>query len=135
MLGGRISWIACLKTVLVAAFVLRALVPPGYMLETASAAGGVKIVLCSAHGTIEARYDPKTGEITYDEAPAKKAPAGDQPCAFAAIAKLAPPSSLAALQLPATARVSAPQIAREVIPGRGLVAPPPPATGPPASIA
>jgi hypothetical protein len=134
MLPGRTFLIAYLKVALIAAFVMRALIPPGYMIETA-AAEGVKIVLCSAHGAIEARLDPKTGEITYDEAPAKKAPAGDQPCAFAAIAKLAPPSSLASLPLPPTRTTHAPHSTHELTPGRGLVAPPPPATGPPTSVA
>lgn len=135
MWSGRISLIACLKAVLVAAFVVRALIPPGYMLEAASAAEGVKIVLCSAHGAIEARFDPKTGEITYDETPTKKVPAGDQPCAFAAFAKLAAPASVPSLPLPASSEASSQELTHELTPGRGLVAPPPPATGPPTSIA
>lgn len=122
-------WLLALRTFVLVALIARALIPPGFMLEAATESRSVKVVLCAAHGAVEAYVDRVTGEIT-TEAPAKKAPAGDPPCAFAALAKLAPPSAVAVVFAVAPAPFVR-QPSAILDPGRGLSAPPPPSTGPP----
>jgi hypothetical protein len=116
------------------AFVARALVPPGFMFEAQAGTSLVKVVLCSAHGSIEAYVDPTTGEITYAKKPPKPSDKDDPPCAFATIAKLAPPLNVATAPAPSETQSQAGVSQRDLIPGRGLSAPPPPATGPPSRI-
>jgi hypothetical protein len=131
MFGSFAPYGRLLRAFVLTAFVARALIPPGFMFEAEAGSALVKVVLCSAHGSIEAFIDPTTGEISYAKKPPKPSDKDDPPCAFAAIAKVAPPSSVAAAPAPSegTARSSAARF--DMRPGRGLSAPPPPATGPP----
>ncbi len=111
------------------ALVMRVMIPSGFMMGEASS-GSFAIVICSPDGkqTVSADWaDPKGSE---------KAPSDtqehDAPCVFAghgladapALTLLAAP--LGPAPVPA---LSNPQT--DVAPGRGLAAPPPPATGPP----
>jgi hypothetical protein len=115
------------------ALLVRLLVPAGWMPE--ARANGVTLGWCSGSG------DPLPAEAqamiaramgtAQDQAAPKHKPAPDQPCAFAAAAQavavvdpiptLAPPCLVA--EAPAQPLVP--------VPGQGLVAPPPFATGPP----
>ena len=115
------------------ALLVRLLVPAGWM-PTAHA-NGITLGWCSGSGDrlpAEAQaMMAKAMGTAHDQAAPKHKPSPDQPCAFAAAAQamavvdpiptLAPPCLLA--EAPAAVLVS--------VPGQGLVAPPPFATGPP----
>lgn len=116
------------------AFLARALVPPGFMFEAQAGTALVKVVLCSAHGSVEAYVDPATGEISYTKKPPKPSDKDDPPCAFATIAKVAPPSNVAPAPAPRESTSHSRHADNSLAPGRGLSAPPPPATGPPVHI-
>lgn len=102
-------------------------VPPGFMTAARTDGLGFSIVICTGHGPLQ------LGQLGDPKAPPGKSKASTS-CPFAA--NLTPP-------LPAIFAVK-PQIApfgpmitgvaSDQIPGRGLAAPPPPATGPPALI-
>ena len=106
---------------------LRALVPSGYMLAP-TAPGVLSVAICTSHGAAAAPIDlnGKSGERDGRKA-------HDAPCAFAAAAHLAEPSS---------ATLPAPFLRVDFVGGReaastpaaASAAPPPPATGPPALI-
>lgn len=119
------------------AFLMRALVPDGYMLAAADTPDGRFVVmqLCGSHAEPVSALNLDTGElVNLADIPLKK-PAGERadhpPCAFAvAPAMSAPPSTIDTVVFFMGQQIdlSAPQY---VQPGRGLPAPPPPATGPP----
>lgn len=110
------------------ALLFRIAVPAGWMPE--ASARGVSLGWCS--GT--SHEVPAEARALLEKAlgkpkPAKPAP--DQPCAFAAAAQpLAAADPAPAIAAPATIAEAAPQ-ALLPLPGRGLAAPPPLATGPP----
>lgn len=142
--GGRTSFKAVFAAIALFAIALRALVPAGYMIAPRAEDGAVVMALCSEHGTTQVRIDLRTGEvITAESGDAAQGPAqGDDPaakkwsapCVFAAAAALAPP----AFGPGVPARVNAPAIeasaVAHVAPGRGLAAPPPFSTAPPAQL-
>ena len=124
----RGAWV--LRALVVAVFVLRAAVPAGYMF--ASTADGASLVLCSAQGAISVTVDPATGHVSIaKKAPGQQPDRDDAPCAFAGVSKVA--------QLVVSVQPALPVEHVEVqtagnllvVPGQGLSAPPPPATGPP----
>ena len=98
---------------LLVAFVLRALIPAGFMPEFSDPDGrAIKIVICTAHGTKLVTADEDAAADT--NTIAKHA---SDPCAFAPITVLAAPESLVASislserQVPGTARN-----ARQILP-------------------
>ena len=103
------------------ALAVRVLVPPGYMTPERPTAG-FSLVICTDHGLIT--LDDK------QSSPGKSKT--DSPCAFAGgMAPLQPVSAVLTRSQTwavAPARVAA---QRDLAPGRGLAAPPPPAIGPP----
>lgn len=128
----RGAWV--LRALIVVAFALRAVVPAGYML--ASAGKGATVVLCSAQGSINVQIDPVTGHVTViKKAPGQAPDRDDPPCAFAALAKVAIDAPVLSLALPVEHATPFVTPAQYLAPGLGLSAPPPPATGPPTSIA
>lgn len=108
----------------VLAISLRALVPAGYM--PSGGAQGPMLVICTSEGAkVVSGHDPG---VPQDGSQA----AHGEHCVFAGGAVVAPPVVLAtAVAAFAPAESLAPAIPRDVVPGRGLAAPPPPATGPP----
>lgn len=119
--------------------IARGVLPFGYMVNVGLKPGEIAIVLCATHGRDAAALDLKTGAVRPLDAPAPAAPGkpgADPPCLFAAAALAAPPENAPSIAAPvgrfaaaADARVAAVAI------GQGLAAPPPPATGPPVSLA
>lgn len=114
---------------------LRVLVPSGWM-PVATPNGGFAVTLCIDGGAVSAWIDAdgRLHRTAKADGPAKDMPGKDAPCAFAA-AGLPP---LPALAVELAARVAllvvAPSRPDSVVAvGRGLAAPPPPATGPPAT--
>jgi hypothetical protein len=121
----RFAWLMLLVGVLLA----RGVTPEGWM-PVAGAAGGIEIALCNGHGPDDALVLTPDGKL-HHKAPAN-GQSGDHPCAFAGVGTAdAPP--VPAIVAPAS-HSHAPQVLADTatIPGRGLAAPPPPATGPPA---
>lgn len=110
------------------ALLIRLLVPAGWM---PAAEGGYAITLCTSQGLTTAWVDEQ-GRIHKGE-PGK---AGvDHPCLFAGFAAaLDAPLLAGALVAPLPAAILPPIAHVTVAIGRGLAAPPPPATGPPASL-
>ncbi|WP_238475461.1 DUF2946 family protein [Sphingomonas cavernae] len=112
------------------ALLLRILVPAGWMPST-SADGAMRITLCTGQGMVEA-WVGKDGTLQ-DKAPQKSEPKTDQPCSFAGLGIALDAAPAIALDAPiffvAAAAIALPAA---VAIGRGLAAPPPPATGPPA---
>ena len=116
------------------ALMLRILIPAGWM--PIADAHGLRIVLCGGTGPVEAQVD-HAAEGHHPAAHHKKSDDRtshtDQPCAFAGMALPWTGTDLAALPLPfALAALASPLAAELVAIGRGLAAPPPPPTGPPA---
>jgi hypothetical protein len=121
-----------------AALLLRALVPAGWM--PAQAGGGPAITLCApgspdgdprALAAANAVFQAALGD--HGQSPDDSHDGlGAKPCTFAGLTPLAPPSVPDALAHPPAADAAAtfPPSLRAAV-GRGLPAPPPPATGPP----
>jgi hypothetical protein len=110
---------------LAAALFLRLLVPAGYMVG--SAAGGLALVPCPAVASapVMARHGHHDGSAPHAEAP----------CPFAALAAPAlPPADPLALAPPQATYALAPAWLPAETLAPGAAAPPPPATGPPASV-
>jgi hypothetical protein len=105
------------------ALALKIVAPPGYMTAD-TGAHPFALVICTGHGPIT--IDPT------DTAPAHKS-APDAPCAFAANGVGAAPPDEIALGAAGFAvyRPLVSAAARDLAPGRGLAAPPPPSQGPP----
>jgi len=114
-----------LAVLALAAVALRVLIPSGFMV--AQTRGGFPLVICTGHGPLDlsGQTDPLHG----------KKSANDAPCAFAGHAATTPPSSFEMIAAVGLVYV-APAIDRrgDLVPGRGLAAPPPPSQGPPRSV-
>jgi hypothetical protein len=116
------------------AMIVRAILPAGYMLAPARQGELLAITLCSGHGPVEALIDLNTGALVEHQKKApEKSAASDAPCVFAAVPALAAPEAPFTLAVRFIAISAAPSRLAEVAPGRGLAAPPPWATGPPAT--
>lgn len=127
---------ALLLALVGAALMARALVPAGWM--PVGTAHGLTIELCSGRtpggdaqqlGAAQALLDAALAGTADHKG---KSDASEQPCAFAGLAHAAPPP--AATPAPPAPLADAPEVppfALVAAIGRGLTAPPPPATGPP----
>ncbi len=128
----RFAWLVLVVGVLAT----RGLTPDGWM-PVAKASGGIEFVLCDGMGPAEpapaaSMPMPMAHGKMHHEAPAK-GQAADHPCAFAGIGLADATPPLPAIVAPLRPTRAAPLVDRAVsAPGRGLAAPPPPATGPPA---
>jgi hypothetical protein len=115
---------------------VRAVVPAGYMLAEADAGNGrfLTVQMCEGHAATVIDLD--TGkQIDTSEVPGKAdGKGGHAPCVFAA----APSVAIAAVAAEPVAFVTTQDIdfavIRDLRPGRGIAAPPPPSTGPPTLI-
>jgi len=118
---------AIAATLVVAALLLRALVPAGYMLAPGQDGRTITVALCSGSQVQSIKL-----ALPGDPHQPQKSQAGkDSPCAFAGTATLADLSTAPQAELAPFA--SAPQVLApiKVRIGQGLAAPPPPQTGPP----
>ncbi|HUO12451.1 MAG TPA: DUF2946 family protein [Caulobacteraceae bacterium] len=109
------------------ALVFAILVPPGFMPTSEASGPGFAIVICTGHGPLQ--LDPSSDH----KAPPGKSKAGTA-CPFAA--NVTPPvlPDIAFGARPAAFGVVTLAAVSHQAPGRGLAAPPPPATGPPSLI-
>lgn len=118
---------ACALGLMALALMLRMLVPVGWMPAT----DGRSITLCTGMGAVQA-WIAADGTV-HEKAPQ---PAGkaEQPCVFAGLgAAIVLPDLAGPIAPVATPLAFAPPITAVVAIGRGLAAPPPPPTGPPAT--
>ncbi len=116
--GTERRWLYALAAL---ALLVQVLVPQGFMASAGHGAPG--LVICTGHGPLTLGQHDHSG----------KAPkSASNPCAFAVHGGAAPPPSLARLERlrfdPAPATLAR---AFDLVPGRGLAAPPPPSQGPP----
>lgn len=130
-MGARLAAIALL------AMLVRAVVPAGYMLAQADTGGGryLTVTMCRDHGGQDQVIDLDTGkQVDPSKLPGKgKSESKQAPCVFAASAHVAPPVAPAqSVEFVALYDVEF-GVVREVRPGRGIAAPPPPSTGPPSA--
>ncbi len=94
-IDGR-TWRANIVRVVLAAFLLRALIPAGFMPDFGAASRGVfQVVICSANGLEHLTLDVN-GKPVHEQ----KSSHQHQPCAFSGLAAVALPD-LAAAQAPA----------------------------------
>lgn len=108
----------------VLAVVVQIVVPPGFMV--ARLGGAPAIVVCTGHGPLMAMPDGGSKP--------NKSPATDQGhmCVFAGHGAMGPPPAvLAPIQAWVDYVVPPAALIRDLRPGRGLAAPPPPSRGPP----
>ena len=131
-MGRRLGAIALL------ALLVRAVVPAGYMLAAAETSGGryLTVQMCSGHAAQVIDLD--TGKQVDPSKLAKtEKPRNDQqqaPCVFGGAPALGEPVSVAEpVEFLAERDVDF-GVTRDVRPGRGIPAPPPPSTGPPSLI-
>jgi hypothetical protein len=130
-MGARLGAIALL------AMLVRALVPAGYMLAHADTGNGryLTVTMCLDHGGAQQVIDLDTGRaVDPSKLPKSNSEGKQAPCVFAASAHVAPPVVFAQpVEFVAHYNVEF-GFVRDVRPGQGIAAPPPPATGPPSSV-
>lgn len=121
----RFGWLL----LIVAALLARSVAPEGWM-PVVNAAGGIEITICNGTGPDDAMVLAPDGKL-HHKAPGQSQP-GDHACAFSGLSIADAPPTLVALGAPIVAPDDAPALDPiDAAPGRGLAAPPPPATGPP----
>ncbi|MDX2274332.1 MAG: hypothetical protein NW206_02690 [Hyphomonadaceae bacterium] len=128
---GRTGFSQVLAALAFIAIAVRALVPAGYMVGPVEDGRILPIVLCSGH---EAFLDLSSGQLVEDGAPVEDDGQSNQtnaPCVFAVSAHFATPDAKVEVSLSQVYADEAPVIRPVGVPGRGLAAPPPWATGPP----
>ena len=118
------------------AMLVRAVVPAGYMLAEADTGQGRVLVLQMCNGHATGAIDLDTGkQVDPSKLTGKgKTDGKGAPCVFASAASIAMPAAIAEPVEFITTQDASFAVDLSVRPGRGIAAPPPPSTGPPATI-
>ena len=120
---------AAFLTLAFLALVMKVAVPSGFMIAAPGSGAGFPLVICTGHGEIlKTLPDGKGGRSKGGESKSKS----DAPCAFAGHA--APPTPAVGPEIAVATFAHAIQLITirfDLVPGRGLAAPPPPSQGPP----
>ncbi len=120
----RAAWRGAFLTLAFLALVMKVAAPPGFMVAATGAPGAFPLVICTGHGPLTPLgQDSKGGESKSRS---------DAPCAFAGHG--APPTPAAGLPIARPAFAQAADVSPlplDLVPGRGLAAPPPPSHAPP----
>ena len=95
-----------LTVLLLAVFMLRALIPTGWMPQTSTSGDGLTLVICTVAGLQEITLGPDGHPQPSDDT--SQANAGHDPCPFASVAKFTPPALMAILVPPANVAGVAP---------------------------
>jgi hypothetical protein len=133
-MGARLGAIALL------AMLVRAVVPAGYMLAQADTGQGRFLTVQMCEGHAAKVIDLDTGkQVDSSKLPGKAPDKSDDqskhpPCVFASAASAAVPVVIAEPIEFIAAPIIQFGVDHNVRPGRGIAAPPPPATGPPSTI-
>jgi hypothetical protein len=93
------SWAHALSVVLIGAFLLRALIPAGWMPQASSTGDGITLVICTVAGLQKMIIDPSGAPHPVDESGQTTGSKVD-PCAFAANGGFTPPALSASLVPP-----------------------------------
>ncbi len=125
----RGAWRGIALTLTVLALALKVLVPPGFMVATSGAP--FPLVMCTGHGPLTLDLGDHGGSKT----PTQKH--SDVPCTGAGNITAPTPALTVAISEPYAVAVDGPTtgLALDLIPGRGLAAPPPPSHAPPFTLA
>jgi len=129
----RSAGVTALMLLALCAILVRGLVPAGYMLAAGGGAEGrlIRMTVCEGHASRVRFVDLETGHAV-DSPQDNEEPAGSsESCVFAGLPGLAVPPDGDRHEPPFAAPRFAPAPRPDILPGRGLAAPPPPATGPP----
>ena len=119
------------------AMVVRGLVPAGYMIAAAAPSGHfINVVICHGDGggTSTVLLDASTGKFVDVDNPADSKGSdldSKSSCPFAVTAHFALPTIMAAVPQAYPAHFTYQAPLPVLMPGRGLIAPPPPARAPP----
>ncbi len=115
---------AAFLTLAFLALIVKVAVPSGFMVAAPGSGPGFPLVICTGHGEItKTTPDGKGGESKSKS---------DAPCAFAGHAAPPTPAVRPEIADASFAHAAAQPIIRfDLVPGRGLAAPPPPSQGPP----
>jgi hypothetical protein len=119
----------------VLALALKVLIPPGFMMAPTPGTAPT-LVICTGHGALEGDALTPLRDAAGKKAPADKS-SHDAPCVFAGHGVAAPAPETAPTEVAFLAPAAAPALPSpvgELIPGRGLAAPPPPSRGPPPAL-
>lgn len=131
-IGRRLGAIALL------AMLVRAIIPAGYMLAHADAGSGryLTVEMCDGHAAQAQVIDLDTGKvIDLSNLPKNtKTESSSVPCVFAGVVAMAAPITAAEPVEFRFEQTIAFTVVRDLRPGRGIAAPPPPSTGPPSLI-
>ncbi|HEX5008003.1 MAG TPA: DUF2946 family protein [Hyphomonadaceae bacterium] len=129
-MGARLGAFALL------AMLVRAVVPAGYMLAEADTGQGRLLTVQMCEGHAAKVIDLDTGkQVETSKLPGKgDGKSSHAPCVFAATASVATPVDIAEPVAFIATQAIAFGVDLTVRPGRGIAAPPPPATGPPSTI-
>jgi len=126
-LPGSKGWRGALLALAALALFVKIIVPPGFMVAAPQVAGGFPLTICTGHSPLDAHSDHDKGGLSKSRS--------DAPCAFAGHA--APPTPTLGVAVPASTFTAYAQPVGDIadlIPGRGLAAPPPPSQGPPSTL-
>lgn len=117
------------------ALLVRAIVPAGYMLAHAETGSGryLTVELCDSHNSKAQVIDLDTGEIV-DLPETGGSSEQHQPCVFAGMVAAPVLHTIDEAVVFAAERDVEFGAVRDLRPGRGIAAPPPPSTGPPSFI-
>jgi hypothetical protein len=118
------GWRGVATTLAGLVLLLRVLVPAGYMVDARAPSDG--LVICTGHGAL------RLGAHGDSKGPAHRS--ADAPCAFAGAVTPVTPPAPAVIAGPRAIIFTAATVSplpRDLAPGRGFAAPPPPAQGPP----
>lgn len=130
-MGRRLGALALL------AMLVRAIIPAGYMIAQADTGSGryLTVEMCDGHNAQAQVIDLDTGKtVDLSKLPKSDKTDASSPCVFAAVVAMAPPLSAAEPIEFLTAHQVDFAVVRDLRPGRGIAAPPPPSTGPPSLI-
>jgi hypothetical protein len=118
------------------AAIIRGGIPPGYMFAEAETPSGRYMVMsiCEGHETRARIIDLATGEEVETPTGDESATGATDTCVFSWLSQLStPPETVSLGPVAPVSRTSQP-LPGCPVPGRGLAAPPPPATGPPQTL-
>lgn len=114
------------------ALLVRVIVPQGYMLAPADD-GLIRISVCTGYGAIEMAMDRDGRIVAIGDAPEHGKDTAEPDCPFAAaLSPVLPAVSSAQFDRQHLPLATLLPPSTGIVPGRGLAAPPPPSTGPPA---
>ena len=120
------------------AMAVRGVIPSGYMLAPSAAPGQfLNIIVCHGDGSgyAPAVIDLKTGKrVDQDQKSGQSDTGKNTPCSYAATAHFSLPAPAGKLAGPVAPAIAARLSRAFIVPGQGLVAPPPPARGLPLTI-